>query len=77
MNRYKVDVHMRNGNKIFVTTESFSGSATTYLAKLLTYENGSFIILDDVSTNEVHAITKEEIEGITCLKVGEDDNDEE
>ena len=77
MNRYKVDVHMRNGNKIFVTTESFSGSATTYLAKLLTYENGSFIILDDVSTNEVHAITKEEIEGITCLQVEEDDEDEE
>ena len=71
MNKYKVDVHMRNGNKFFITTESFSGSATTYLVKLLNCENGSFIILDDVSTNEVHAITKEEIEGITCIKVEE------
>ena len=77
MNRYKVDVHMRNGNKFFVTTESFSGSATTYLVKLLDCENGSFIILDDVSTNEVHAITKEEIEGITCIKVEEGGRNEE
>ena len=77
MNRYKVDVHMRNGNQFFITTESFSGSATTYLVKLLTCENGSFIILDDVSTKEVYAITKEEIEGITCLQVEEDEDDEE
>jgi hypothetical protein len=71
MNRYKVDVHMRNGNKFFITTEPFSGSATTYLVKLLNCANGMFIILDDVSTNEVHAITKEEIEDVICLKVGE------
>jgi hypothetical protein len=77
MNRYKVDVHMRNGNQFFVTTESFSGSATTYLVKLLNDENGSFIILDDISTNEAYAITKEEIEGITCLKVEEGGRNEE
>jgi hypothetical protein len=77
MNRYKVDVHMRNGNQFFVTTESFSGSATTYLVKLLNCEDGSFIILDDVFTNEAHAITKEEIEGITCIKVEEGGRNEE
>lgn len=71
MNRYKVDVYMRNGDQFFITTESFSGTATIYLAKLLNCENGSFIILDDVSTNEVYAIAKEEIEDVTCLKVGE------
>lgn len=77
MSRYKVDVYMKNGNQFFITTESFSGSAITYLAKLLSCENGNFIILDDVSTKEVYAIAKEEIEDVTCLQVRKDDSDEE
>ena len=48
MNRYNVDVHLRNGNKFFITTNSFASSATIYLSKLLSNENGDFIIIDDI-----------------------------
>lgn len=71
MNRYNVDVHLRNGNKFFITTNSFASSATIYLSKLLSNENGDFIIIDDIYTDMVYAIAKEEIEGITCIKIEE------
>lgn len=77
MNRYNVDVHLRNGNKFFVTTDSFSSSATIYLAKLLSNENGDFIIIDDIYTDMVYAIAKEEIEGITCIQIKEGGRNEE
>ena len=69
MSRYNVDVHLRNGSKFFITTDSFASSATIYLAKLLSNENGDFIIIDDIYTDMVYAIAKEEIEGITCVKI--------
>lgn len=71
MYRYNIDIHLRNGNKFFITTESFAGSATIYLAKLLSNENEDFIIVDDIYTDMVYCVAKEEIEAITCLQIKE------
>lgn len=71
MYKYNIDIHLRNGNKFFITTESFAHSATVYLAKLLSNENGDFVIIDDIYTDMVHCVAKEEIEAITCLQIKE------
>lgn len=73
MNKFNIDVHLKNGNKFFITTVSFAETATV----LLNSEDEAFIVLDDIYTNKVYAIAKEEIEGLECVKIGEGCRNEE
>lgn len=77
MNRFNIDVHLKNGNKFFITTVSFAETATVLLNRLLNGEDEAFIVLDDIYTNKVYAIAKEEIEGLECVKIGEGGRNEE